>query len=89
MITKCIALLDMYESTDEQIRKHKKKRINKKWIKRYGYKTDIKLFTENQVYPCYPLNEGGYLIINELAEHMEFINSKNVRKCFKFINDGK
>lgn len=26
----------------EQIRKHKKKRINKKWAKRYGYRTKFK-----------------------------------------------
>lgn len=40
-----------------QVRKHKKKRINKKWIKRYGYKTvivnskgwDVKTYTDGTV----------------------------------------
>lgn len=28
----------------EQVRKHKKKRINKKWAKRYGYRTKFKTY---------------------------------------------
>lgn len=32
-----------------QIRKHKKKRINKKWAKRYGYKTIFKKYRLNNV----------------------------------------
>lgn len=40
-----------------QVRKHKKKRINKKWLKRYGYKKvivnskgwDMKMYTDGTV----------------------------------------
>ena len=40
-----------------QVRKHKKKRINKKWLKRYGYKKvivnskgwDVKTYTDGTV----------------------------------------
>lgn len=32
-----------------QVRRHKKKRINKKWAKRYGYKTAYKSVTLNDV----------------------------------------
>ena len=36
---------------DVQARKHRKKRINKKWLKRYGYKAvpdDTKAYTTNE-----------------------------------------
>ena len=42
---KCGDLIDIYHLTPvgyEQARKHKKKRINKKWLKKYGYKTKYK-----------------------------------------------
>lgn len=33
----------------EQVRKHKKKRINKKWAKRYGYRTVLKTYQIDNV----------------------------------------
>ena len=33
-----------------QVRRHKKKRINKKWAKRYGYKTVFKSFELEEAY---------------------------------------
>ena len=33
----------------EQVRRHKKKRINKKWAKRYGYRTVLKTYQMNEV----------------------------------------
>lgn len=33
----------------EQVRRHKKKRINKKWAKRYGYRTKFKKFRISEV----------------------------------------
>lgn len=39
-----------YQGTvTEQVRKHKKKRINKKWAKRYGYRTVLKTYQMNEV----------------------------------------
>lgn len=34
----------------EQVRKHKKKRINKKWAKRYGYRTKFKTYQVDEVH---------------------------------------
>ena len=34
-------IIDYDKVIKTQRRKHKKKRINKKWLKRYGYKVDI------------------------------------------------
>ena len=34
----------------EQVRRHKKKRINKKWAKRYGYVTKFKKYRMDEVY---------------------------------------
>lgn len=33
----------------EQVRRHKKKRINKKWAKRYGYRTKYKKYQINEI----------------------------------------
>lgn len=39
-----------YQGTvTEQVRRHKKKRINKKWAKRYGYRTVLKTYQMNEV----------------------------------------
>lgn len=37
------------EPYQEQNRRHKKKRINKKWAKRYGFRTKFKKFRFNEV----------------------------------------
>jgi hypothetical protein len=41
-----------------QARKHKKKRINKKWLKRYGYTfmidPNVYFLTEEKKYVCHP-----------------------------------
>lgn len=41
--------IQLSEPYQEQIRKHKKKRINKKWAKRYGFRTKYKNFRFNEV----------------------------------------
>ena len=45
--------IQLSEPYQEQIRKHKKKRINKKWGKRYGFRTKYKnfKFTEVSIVP--------------------------------------
>ena len=45
----------VFRDTKIQIRKHKKKRINKKWIKRYGY----------EIYPNTLLKDGEVLTMND------------------------
>lgn len=37
------------EPYQEQVRRHKKKRINKKWAKRYGYRTKTRIRTIENV----------------------------------------
>lgn len=44
-----------------QVRKHKKKRINKKWAKRYGYKTIFKSVKLEEAYV--EPNENGFDIL--------------------------
>lgn len=39
-----------YPPTRVQVRRHKKKRINKKWAKRYGYKMIFKSFKLKEAY---------------------------------------
>lgn len=45
--------IQLSEPYQEQIRRHKKKRINKKWAKRYGFRTKYKnfKFTEVSIVP--------------------------------------
>lgn len=50
----------------EQVRRHKKKRINKKWAKRYGYVTKFKKYRMNEVY-----------FRNDLEDQYEFY-TKNI-----------
>ena len=40
----------LHQPVQVQVRKHKKKRINKKWAKRYGYKTVFKSFELEEAY---------------------------------------
>ena len=58
-ITGCTVLFN--QPVKVQARRHKKKRINKKWAKRYGYKTVFKSvkFEEARVEP----NENGFDIL--------------------------
>lgn len=44
-----------------QVRRHKKKRINKKWAKRYGYKTMFKSIELKEAYV--EPNENGFDIL--------------------------
>lgn len=44
----------------EQVRRHKKKRINKKWAKRYGYVTKFKKYRMDEVYFRNPAKEHEY-----------------------------
>lgn len=44
----------------EQVRRHKKKRINKKWAKRYGYVTKFKKYCIDQAYFRNPADEYEY-----------------------------
>ena len=44
-----------------QVRRHKKKRINKKWAKRYGYKTAFKSIKLEEAYV--EPNENGFDIL--------------------------
>ena len=46
-----------------QVRRHKKKRINKKWAKRYGYKTVFKSIKLEEAYV--KPNENGFDILGK------------------------
>ena len=46
-----------------QVRRHKKKRINKKWAKRYGYKTVFKSIKLEEAYV--EPNENGFDILGK------------------------
>lgn len=47
-ITGCTVLF--HQPVQVQVRRHKKKRINKKWAKRYGYKTVFKSIELKEAY---------------------------------------
>lgn len=51
-VTSCT--LELCSPYDVQIRRHKKKRINKKWAKRYGYKT---MFRSVKMVDCRNIRE--------------------------------
>ena len=53
--------IQFHQPVQVQVRRHKKKRINKKWAKRYGYKTVFKSvkFEEARVEP----NKNGFDIL--------------------------
>lgn len=59
-----------------QVRYHKKKRINKKWIKRYGYKTVYKKVQMTEVHfdPLYTIDKEG---------DIRFLECSFVGKLFK------
>ena len=50
-----------HQPVQVQVRKHKKKRINKKWAKRYGYKTVVKSIKLEEAYV--EPNENGFDIL--------------------------
>lgn len=59
------------EPYQEQIRKHKKRRINKKWAKRYGYRTKYRKWRIDEVsfvcdsYGRYDLTGNNLKIVKE------------------------
>lgn len=58
-ITGCTVLV--HQPVQVQVRRHKKKRINKKWAKRYGYKTVFKSIELKKAYV--EPNENGFDIL--------------------------
>lgn len=58
-ITGCTVLFN--QPVQVQVRRHKKKRINKKWAKRYGYKTAFKSVKLEEAYV--EPNENGFDIL--------------------------
>ena len=58
-ITGCTVLFR--QPVQVQVRRHKKKRINKKWAKRYGYKTVFKSIKLEEAYV--EPNENGFDIL--------------------------
>ena len=58
-ITSCTVLF--HQPVQIQVRRHKKKRINKKWAKRYGYKTVFKSIELEEAYV--EPNENGFDIL--------------------------
>ena len=52
-----------------QARRHKKKRINKKWAKRYGYKTVFRNVRMTNVHfdPVYTIREDGNISFSEFS----------------------
>lgn len=58
-ITDCTVLF--HQPVQIQVRRHKKKRINKKWAKRYGYKTAFKSIKLEEAYV--EPNENGFDIL--------------------------
>lgn len=52
-----------------QRRKHKKKRINKKWAKRYGYVTKFRTYQVDQVH----FTDDGYFSFEATAENVRKI----------------
>ena len=58
-ITGCTVLFN--QPVKVQARRHKKKRINKKWAKRYGYKTVFKSVKLEEA--CIKPNENGFDIL--------------------------
>ena len=58
-ITGCTVLFN--QPVQVQVRRHKKKRINKKWAKRYGYKTVFKSIKLEEAYV--EPNENGFDIL--------------------------
>lgn len=57
--TGCTVLF--HQPVQVQVRRHKKKRINKKWAKRYGYKTMFKQVKLEET--CVKPNENGFDIL--------------------------
>ena len=57
--TGCTVLF--HQPVQVQVRRHKKKRINKKWAKRYGYKTVFKSIKLEEAYV--EPNENGFDIL--------------------------
>ena len=60
-ITGCTVLFR--QPVQVQVRRHKKKRINKKWAKRYGYKTVFKSIKLEEAYV--EPNENGFDILGK------------------------
>ena len=55
----------------KQARTHKKKRINKKWLKRYGYIYYSNGIDDNQTFTfnvCLYMNKNSYLILKRTLE---------------------
>ena len=59
--TGCTVLFN--QPVQVQVRRHKKKRINKKWAKRYGYKTMFKSIKLEEAYV--KPNENGFDILGK------------------------
>lgn len=69
-ISKYIIKIVQEHDEGEQIRKHKKKRINKKWLKRYGY------------YGKQKLDKGQVVLVNGVM----YISRPCFRKLKKELN---
>ena len=57
--------------TKKQARTHKKKRINKKWLKRYGYVYYSNGIEDNQTFTfngCLYTNRNSYLALKKVLE---------------------
>lgn len=81
---KCGDSIDIYHLTPDgyvQARKHKKKRINKKWLKRYGYKPKYKKvktktkFVEST--PTFSQNKTGEKLITGIDMTLDIIGDKD------------
>ena len=81
---KCGDSIDIYHLTPDgyvQARKHKKKRINKKWLKRYGYKpkykkvkTKTKFVNSN---PIFTQDTTGEKLIFGIDMTLDIVGDKN------------
>lgn len=70
--------VQLSEPYQEQIRRHKKKRINKKWAKRYGFRTKYKKwkFTEVSIVPKTNRAEESCQFNEIVARRVEYLKGK-------------
>ena len=63
-----------------QNRKHKKKRINKKWIKRYGYKyINMQLWEEDKIYVI-PGRDGKACLYMTIKAYEKLVSDPTIIK---------
>lgn len=66
----------------KQARTHKKKRINKKWLKRYGYIYYSNGIEDNQTFTfngCLYMNRNSYLALKKVLEKEKNLEGQELR----------